>query len=388
MRLSRQRLLALLVLTSILLVTLDSRGSAAIDKAKSTFVEWMSPLQGVGRAISNPIRNTWRGITSYDDVERENDRLREINQSLEGSAIAGSAVLRSYYELAAQQSLETVGNYSNVIAQVLTYGPSNVRQTIEINKGSDQGIRVGMPTVNGAGLIGKVTQVSAKRCVILLISDPSYSVPVTVSGPLTVPGTQEAVNEGQPTLGGTTTTIGPDVTLNETLDPSFDPAAAAADGVTALPDAIADGTLGSDGLPINDGSSTDPSQLSIPATTTTVPSTSTTDFDLNSLRPRETGGLEGRGAGKLPIVRFIASDAKGLQIKVGDVVVTNGGSTDLSTDLRSLAPADLVIGRVSNVIERPGQAGPEVEVEPIADLTRLNFVRVLLYIPPSEAAGG
>ncbi len=69
-------------------------------------------------------------------------------------------------------------------------------------------------------------------------------------------------------------------------------------------------------------------------------------------------------------------------------MVTNGGSTDLSTDLRSLAPADLVIGRVSTVIERPGQAGPEVEVEPIADLTRLNFVRVLLYIPPSEAAGG
>ncbi len=385
MRLSRQRLLALLVLTSILLVTLDSRGSSAIDKAKSTFVEWMSPLQGVGRAISNPIRNTWRGITTYDDLERENDRLREINQSLEGSAIAGSAVLRSYYELAAQQSLETVGNYSNVIAQVLTYGPSNVRQTIEINKGSEQGIRVGMPVVNGAGLIGKVTQVSAQRCVILLISDPSYSVPVTVSGPLTVPGTAEAVAEGQPTLGATTTTRSPDVTLGSTLDPTLDPSfdpAAAAEGLNS------EETLGTDGLPINDGSSLDPSQSSIAETTTTVPSTSTTDFDLATLRPRETGGLEGRGAGKLPVVRFIASDAKGLQIKVGDVVVTNGGSTDLSTDLRSLAPADLVIGRVSNVVERPGQAGPEVEVEPIADLTRLNFVRVLLYIPPSEAAGG
>ncbi len=123
-------------------------------------------------------------------------------------------------------------------------------------------------------------------------------------------------------------------------------------------------------------------------TTTTAVPTSSTIFDLSKLSPRETGGLEGRGEGKPPIVRFIASDARGLQIRVGDVVVTNGGSTDLATDLRSLAPADLVIGRVVTVTERPGQAGPEVEVEPNADLTRLNFVRVILYVPPTEVPAG
>ncbi len=191
-----------------MLITLDSRGSRAIDRARSLFVEAMSPLQGVGRAITNPIRNTWRGITDYPDLERENDRLRELLALSQGDSIAAQAALRNWQELAAQAGLETVGDYSNVTAQVLTYGSSNVRLTVEINKGSDAGIRVGMPVVTGAGLIGKITQVSAKRSVVLLITDPSYSVPVTVSGPQPIPGTSEAVAAGQAPIGGTTTTVG------------------------------------------------------------------------------------------------------------------------------------------------------------------------------------
>ncbi len=387
MRLSRQRVLALLVLTSILLITLDSRGSTAINKAKSSFVELISPLQGVGRAIASPIRNTWRGITQYDDVQRENDRLRALNESLTGDAVAGQAALRNWLELAAEASIESAGKYSNVIAKVFAGSPSNVRQTVEIDKGSDQGIRVGMPVINGAGLVGKITQVSAHRAVVLLITDPTYSVPVTVSGPLSLPGTDAAVADGQVPPGVTTTSTAVSVPGSV---PSTD---ATATGIETLPVDVAAGTVGSDGQPISNGSVPDSSVSdgSVPdasAPTTTVVPTSTTVFDLSKLRPRETGGLEGRGAGKLPIVRFVAGDAKGLQIKVGDIVVTNGGSTDLATDLRSLAPADLVIGRVSNVIERPGQAGPEIEVEPEADLTRLNFLRVILYIPPSETGGG
>ena len=64
---------------------------------------------------------------------------------------------------------------------------------------------------------------------------------------------------------------------------------------------------------------------------------------------------------------------------VNDQVITAGGT-------ESLAPANLPVGRVSRVVARRGDA-PVVEVKPYADLTHLNFVEVLLYLPVSEVNG-
>ncbi|NDH95212.1 MAG: hypothetical protein EBZ13_11920 [Planctomycetia bacterium] len=60
-------------------------------------------------------------------------------------------------------------------------------------------------------------------------------------------------------------------------------------------------------------------------------------------------------------------------------VFTAGGST-------SLAPPNIPVGTVANVITRPGTAGQEVEVELVSDLERLQFVRIILYQPPTELA--
>ena len=61
----------------------------------------------------------------------------------------------------------------------------------------------------------------------------------------------------------------------------------------------------------------------------------------------------------------------------GDIVLTSGG-----TD--GLAPPDIPVGIVENVINRSSAEGPLLEVEPLADLDRLHFVRIVLYKPASE----
>jgi len=43
-----------------------------------------------------------------------------------------------------------------------------------------------------------------------------------------------------------------------------------------------------------------------------------------------------------------------------------------------------LIGKVSRVIERLGSAGPVLEIELVADLSNLSFLRVLLYQPITE----
>ena len=50
-----------------------------------------------------------------------------------------------------------------------------------------------------------------------------------------------------------------------------------------------------------------------------------------------------------------------------------------------LAPPDIPIGVVRNVIRRSSAEGPLLEIEPSADLDRLHYVDIIVYRPPSES---
>ena len=358
--LSRRRVLALLALTSILLITLDLRGNSTIDAMKRGFSTVRSPMEDVGRAISRPVKNAWRGVTNYGELERENDRLRELVVQQQGEAIAAQVALRDYQELLAANQLTSLSQYSKVTAQVLAYAPQNFQQTVEINQGSKKGIRVGMPVVNAAGLVGKITSVTSDSAVVLLISDRNYSVTVKVVGDQPIPGTTaeaeaEANADGEGLLPSGSTV---DSTAETT---SSAPASAETTTPTTIPGDTSVASAVSETV----------------ETTTTVPATTTT-LDISNLQRRELGGLEGQGIDGPPIVRFLNNDRFTRAIQIGDLVATNGGTT-------SLAPADLVVGRVARVVGRVGAGGPTVEVETAADLRQLNFVRVIRYIPPIEA---
>ena len=94
---------------------------------------------------------------------------------------------------------------------------------------------------------------------------------------------------------------------------------------------------------------------------------------------KEFGVLQGRGQGRPPQVRFLQDIPSLAVLQVGDLIETAGGS-------QSLAPPNIPVGRVINRADRPGVAGPLLEIELNADLDKLNFVRVVLYQPFTEVA--
>jgi rod shape-determining protein MreC len=76
-------------------------------------------------------------------------------------------------------------------------------------------------------------------------------------------------------------------------------------------------------------------------------------------------------------VRFVDAAQRFGAVQPGSPIVTAGGSL-------SLAPPDIVVGTVSRVKERLGTAGPLLEIDIVADLSNLSFVRILLYQPITE----
>lgn len=345
----RRRTMIILLLTSVLLITLDLRGNAVFNAARSGFGYAMQPFEIAGEVVTRPVTRVWDGMTKVDDLQRENARLQQQIDTQRSDQVAAQAALQENYELRRLNNLESLTSIGRKTCQVIGSSPSNFDQRVEIDCGSLDSLRVGMPVVNDAGLVGKITNVSPETSIVMLVTDPLYSVPVKViaevdpapstSAPDTVPSGL-AVGDVTTTTSTTTTTLSP----SSTRAPSDEP--------------------------VTPGGS---------ATTTTAASTTTS----TSLAPievtRETGVLDGFGGDRLPRVGFIADSQLFGRVKEGDAVLTAGGSD-------SLAPPSIPIGRVANVIPGVGVEGLQLEVDLNADLDRLNFVTVLLYTAPREAS--
>jgi len=356
----RRRVIAVLVLTSILLITLDIRGNAAIDRGRSVFSLVLEPFDAASRAISRPVINAWRGITQFDDLVRENERLQERVDSQRGAEIVSRAAILEFQELLTLNRLLGSSSYPSATAQVQGASPGNFQYTVEIDKGSIDGIAVGMPVVNGGGLVGKITQVFPNSSVVLLIVDPDFFIGAKVLTEA-VPAPSITVPQS-PTAG---TPLAPDsATTTTTTTTAPDPAA-----TTSTVDPV-QGAL--DPLdPIDEGGTTTSSTTPPLFTTTTVAPVEII---------RETGTLSGQGSGQPLVLRFVDDSSSQGRVRVGSTVQTAGGT-------ESIAPAGIPIGKISAIRQQSGTRARLVEVESSAgDLAKLNFVRVLLYVPNTSGS--
>ena len=356
----RRRVILLLLLTSVLLLTIDLRGNEMFDRARILFDGVLSPLESAARVVTNPVRDGWRGVTDYDDLIDENQRLQQrVDQQL-GAEIAARNVIVENQQLLALNNLESIANLPTATAQVIGEAPSNLDQLIEIDVGSDHQVAVGMAVVNEAGLVGKVHRVFPTTSLVMLVTDPRYSVQVKVLSeeePATSTTVAETVPSGIPVEDVTTTSS----TTTTTSTTS-----------TTLPGESAT-------TEVTDTSDPDTSGPPDTIDDEFVFGTTTTSTTLVPPR-RDTGGLNGRGADRLPRVEFIDESAFFGEIEPGDAVYTTGGRA-------SLAPPDIPVGIVVNEIPGSSTGGVELEIELLAQLDRLQFVRVVLYKPIAERGG-
>ncbi len=175
----RSRLtIALLVLTSLALLTLDFRDAAMVESARRVAGTVFSPLRGAAETVSEPFTTAWHGVTDYGDLQDENEDLRRRLEELEGREVLDEDAAQQLAELLAQQGLDWVGDIPTTSARVVSGNPSNFSHTLDINKGSDDGIQKGMAVVNGAGLVGRVVLVTGTRSTVQLITDPEFAVGV------------------------------------------------------------------------------------------------------------------------------------------------------------------------------------------------------------------
>lgn len=170
--------LGVLLAVGVTLVTLGYRSGASgpLRRIQSGALSLVSPLQTVVTKALSPVGNFFDAMGRIPTLSSQNVKLRAENQNLQRE-------LRQYagtqQQLNADQALLGEKNWltgPTVGAQVIGGGPSNQEWTVFLDKGSNQGVGVGMAVVSADGLVGRVTMVTSTSSKVLLLLDPTSNV--------------------------------------------------------------------------------------------------------------------------------------------------------------------------------------------------------------------
>ncbi len=157
----------------------------------------ITPFTWTVNEVARPVGHLLSGALNYSDVVAQNKRLRyQLGQAqLQINENSGAATTLG--ALGKQLNLPFVGNLATVVAQVTATSPTSFSATIDISKGSDDGVLAGMPVVANGGLIGSVLSTTHHGATVRLISDPGSSLGVTFgNGASSVVVTGRGVNNG------------------------------------------------------------------------------------------------------------------------------------------------------------------------------------------------
>jgi rod shape-determining protein MreC len=170
--------LILLILTSVTVLTLDFRGSGAIATVRDGASAVFSPVRGGAERVFGPMGDAWNGLWHYDDVRKENEQLRAQIDQLRGQQAQQQDAQQQLLMISELDKISQWTALSGIDARVVAGPLTNFEHTLELDKGSNDGIAVDMPVVNGAGLVGRITEVQKSRSVVKLLTDPDVVVGV------------------------------------------------------------------------------------------------------------------------------------------------------------------------------------------------------------------
>jgi rod shape-determining protein MreC len=176
----------LAVVIIILSVTFLSLIAYSANREKMSLVEngvgvTINSVQGVFYKGFYKIRDSFKFITNFSKVKKENEELRKANIELQAKALEyddleqESVRLRSMLNFSKQRE-----EYNYVGADIIGVSGNNFLDGFIINKGENKGIKKRMIAMTGEGLVGQVTSVGNNWAIVQCLSNENIAVAALV----------------------------------------------------------------------------------------------------------------------------------------------------------------------------------------------------------------
>ena len=167
----------LLLFLSLAAVVVILDRASRLQPAKDLVARITTPIQEVLTSGTDQIAGLRQFLIDVEACRAENEEL----QSLVDLLIIENVRLREAeienVTLREQLNFKQANpSFVLVSAQVIGRDPSNLAGYLVIDRGTEEGVAVGMPVLTHRGLVGRVTETAPHSAKVLLITDPSSSV--------------------------------------------------------------------------------------------------------------------------------------------------------------------------------------------------------------------
>lgn len=176
----RRLLLTVLVLCLVALILIWRIDNPRIERLRAAVVdavvpnmEWaMSPVTGLARMVD--------GFQSYTRLFEQNQELRRELQQMRAWREAALQLEQENARLLDLNRVQLDPELTFVTGLVMADAGSPFRRSVLINVGARDGIIDGWATMDGLGVVGRISGVGDRTSRVLMLTDANSRIPVTI----------------------------------------------------------------------------------------------------------------------------------------------------------------------------------------------------------------
>lgn len=164
------------ILTLVLMLIVSTVGRQEFNTPHKFALEVLGTAQTATTMASGYFKTIWHNYTSLINVREENERLREELRKYKAATTKYREAVATNVRLAKLLELKETLPPPTITAQIIGKDPSQWFKTLIIDRGSSDGIEIGMPAVTVEGVVGQVVNTSPHYAKILLANDPNSAI--------------------------------------------------------------------------------------------------------------------------------------------------------------------------------------------------------------------
>jgi rod shape-determining protein MreC len=176
-RTTRRRTIAFSVLVSLSVLLMAFSSNPYLREVQSGIGFAFRPIQGALDGVAGGVASIGAAIAEIDRLRVDNGSLHSENERLAAENARLQEIARENALLTDLLQLRAGFEFKTAAASVISRESSEFRRVIGIDKGTNDGIKVGDVAVAGGGaLAGRVTAVGPDSASIVLLTDGTSTV--------------------------------------------------------------------------------------------------------------------------------------------------------------------------------------------------------------------
>jgi len=171
--------IAVLMIVNLIVLSVSGTRYSALTPRK-ILISLIGPFQEITFRSIRFTKNLWRHYFFLVSVARDNDALKQNLRLAVEKDKDKIEVELSNTRLRNLLKLNEKMNFETAACEVIAKDPSSLFKTVMIDKGTSDGLRIGLPVVVPEGIVGQIIETANRYSKVLLVIDGNSAVDAMV----------------------------------------------------------------------------------------------------------------------------------------------------------------------------------------------------------------